>query len=175
MRFVFDTNVLISALLLPASKPRQALDSALKKGELLLSLDVLAELVAVLGRKQFRRYVTEEEVRAFVAALTRQAVLVDVDVQIAKCSDPKDDKFLELAVSGQATHIITGDADLLALHPFQGVQIIAPHAFLRSQPPRPVIPLALSLEGTHSQLVLSPRRAPFWLAAQGPLFPPVSS
>ena len=132
MRFVFDTNVLLSALLLPKSKPRQALALALRNGELLLSLAVLAELAAVLGRQQFRRYVTDEEARAFLAALTREAVLVDVDTHIEKCRDPKDDKFLELAVSGHASHIITGDSDLLALHPFAGIQIITPHAFLRS-------------------------------------------
>jgi uncharacterized protein len=57
---------------------------------------------------------------------------VDVDVQISACGDPKDDKFLSLAVSGHATHIITGDADLLALHPFQGIQILAPGTFLEA-------------------------------------------
>jgi hypothetical protein len=46
------------------------------------------------------------------------------------CRDPKDDKFLSLAVSGLATHIVTGDADLLALHPFQGIQILTPGALL---------------------------------------------
>jgi uncharacterized protein len=130
LRFVFDTNVLISALLLPASKPRLALDLALQTGELLLSLAVLQELAAVLARKQFRRYVTEEDVRSFLAALIRRSAFVDVDVHIAKCRDSKDDKFLELAVSGRATHIITGDTDLLALHPFQNTQILTPHAFL---------------------------------------------
>lgn len=70
MRFVFDTNVLVSALLLPDSKPRKALDMALRKGKVLLSYAALAELYEVLSRKQFRRYVDEEDVRLFVAALT---------------------------------------------------------------------------------------------------------
>ena len=130
MRCVFDTNVLISALLLPDSKPRQALDLALKKGKVLLSLSVLAELYDVLSRKQFRRYVDEEDIRTFVAVLTGEAQWVDVDVRITACRDAKDDKFLELAVSGRATHIITGDADLLELNHFQGIQIVSPHVFL---------------------------------------------
>jgi hypothetical protein len=46
-------------------------------------------------------------------------------------SDPKDNKFLELAVSGRATHVVTGDSDLLALNPFQGIQILSPHSFLQ--------------------------------------------
>jgi len=109
LRCVFDTNVLVSALLLPDSKPRHALDAALQKGRILVSFAVLAELYEVLSRKRFRRYVDEEDIRTFLAALTREAQWVDVDVQITACRDPKDDKFLELAVSGQGTHIVTGD------------------------------------------------------------------
>lgn len=131
MRCVFDTNVLVSALLLPDSKPRKALDLTLEKGKLLLSFSVLAELYEVLGRKQFRQYVDEEDIRSFVAALTREAEWIDVDVRVAACRDPKDDKFLELAVNGRATHIVTGDDDLLVLSVFQGILILPPHAFLR--------------------------------------------
>ena len=79
---------------------------------------MLAELYKVLSRKQFRRYVDEEDIRGFIAAVTSGAEWVDSMVEIRACRDPKDDKFLELAVSGQATHIVTGDADLLVLHPF---------------------------------------------------------
>jgi len=123
-------------LLLLDSKPRQALDLALQKGKVLLSFPVLAELYEVLGRKRLRRYIDEEDVRIFLAALTREAQWVDVDVQIAACRDSKDNKFLELAVSGHATHIVTGDSDLLALDPFQGIQILPPHSFLElSLPP----------------------------------------
>lgn len=136
MRCVFDTNVLISALLLPDSKPRHALDAALQKGRILLSFAVLAELYEVLSRKRFRPYVDEQDIRSFLAALTREAQWVDVKVDIQACRDPKDDKFLELAVSGQGTHIVTGDSDLLALNPFQGIEILPPHRFLQlSLPP----------------------------------------
>jgi uncharacterized protein len=130
LRCVFDTNVLVSALLLPDSKPRHALDRALQEGKVLVSFAVLAELHEVLSRKRFRRYINEVDVRSFLAALARETQWVDADVQIQACRDPKDDKFLELAVSGQATHIVTGDADLLALNPFRGVKILAPHRFL---------------------------------------------
>ena len=129
---MFDTNVLVSALLLPDSTPRQALDRALQSGKLLLSFAVLAELYEVLNRKQFRRYIDEEEVRTFVAVLTREAEGVDVNVRITACRDSKDDKFLELAVSGRGTHIVTGDSDLLALNPFQGIRIVPPQELLKS-------------------------------------------
>jgi putative PIN family toxin of toxin-antitoxin system len=104
-----------------------------QQGKILLSFAALAELCEVLGRKQFRRYVDEEDIRTLVAALTREAEWVDVDVQITACRDSKDDKFLELAVSGRATCIISGDEDLLALNPFQGIPILAPQEFLKAQ------------------------------------------
>jgi putative PIN family toxin of toxin-antitoxin system len=130
LRCVFDTNVLVSALLLPDSKPRHALELALQKGSVLLSLATLAELYEVLNRKRFRRYVDEEDIRSFLAALTRETQWVDSKVEIKACRDPKDDKFLELAVSGHGTHIVTGDSDLLALNPFRGIEILPPHRFL---------------------------------------------
>jgi putative PIN family toxin of toxin-antitoxin system len=130
LRCVFDSNVLVSALLLPDSKPRRALELALQKGRVLLSFATLAELYEVLGRKKFLRYIDEEDIRNFLAALTREAEWVEVDVRIVACRDPKDDKFLELAVSGHATHIVTGDSDLLALNPFHGIEILPPHRFL---------------------------------------------
>ncbi|HEV2615733.1 MAG TPA: putative toxin-antitoxin system toxin component, PIN family [Candidatus Acidoferrales bacterium] len=131
MRCVLDTNVLVSALLLPDSKPRQALALGLQKGKVLLSFPALAELYEVLSRKSFRRYINEEDIRSFLAVLTRETEWVDVNVQLTACRDPKDDKFLELAVSGDATHIVTGDADLLVLNPFRGISILPPHSFLK--------------------------------------------
>ena len=130
MRCVFDTNVLVSALLLPDSAPRHALDRALAQGKVLLSLAALAELYEVLSRKQFRRYVDDADIRSFLAILTRETEWVDVDKRIVACRDPKDDKFLELAASGRATHIVSGDADLLALNSFRGIAILSPRSFL---------------------------------------------
>jgi putative PIN family toxin of toxin-antitoxin system len=72
----------------------------------------------------------EDDIRSFLAALTREAEWVEIDVQIAACRDLRDEKFLELAVSGHATHIFTGDTDLLALNPYQGIEILPTHRFL---------------------------------------------
>ena len=133
MRCVLDTNVVVSGLLSPDSKPRQAIDFALRAGEILLSSETLAELYEVLDRKQLRRYIDEEDVRRFLAALTLDAQWVDVNTHITACRDPKDDKFLSLAVSGNATHIVTGDSDLLLLNPFHGVEIVTPQLFLKCE------------------------------------------
>ena len=130
MRCVFDTNVLVSALLKPESKPRRSVDAAVRHGKVLLLFAALAELNEVLTRQWLRQFVSEEIVRSFLAALTLDAELIDVDTRIVECRDPKDDKFLELAVSGGATHIVTGDLDLLTLNRFRGIQIVSPNSFL---------------------------------------------
>jgi putative PIN family toxin of toxin-antitoxin system len=132
LRFIFDTNVIVSALLLEESTSRRAFNLALERGKILLSFPVLAELKEVLGRQQFRRYVEEDEVRRFISALVHEAEWVEARMQIVASRDPKDDKFLELALSGQATHIISGDKDLLTLSPFQGTPILTPDAFLET-------------------------------------------
>jgi len=130
VRYVFDTNVLISALLFENSKPAQALRCALANGEILLSLDLLEELNEVLGRERFNRYLTTEEREEFLEALIERAVLVEITETVQECRDPKDDKVLELALNGEARYIISGDRDLLVLHSFRDVPVITADEFL---------------------------------------------
>jgi len=130
VRCVVDTNVLVSALLLPDSVPRQAFDLALERGTILLSLAALAELSTVLSRPRLRRYLSEATIRRFLRALVRQSEWIEVVEAVAGSRDPRDNKFLALAVSGRATHIVTGDMDLQSLHPFRGISIIGPQSFL---------------------------------------------
>lgn len=66
----------------------------------------------------------------FIAAFIRDTTLVDVADVVTKCRDAKDNKFLELAVTGYAACIVSGDGDLLVLHPFRGIPIVTPQAFL---------------------------------------------
>ena len=132
--YVFDTNVMISAALFPASVPGQAFAEALARGQLLVSLPVLQELSATLNRKKFDRYLTPEDRDRFLAALIRETVLVELTETIQICRDPKDDKLLELAISGNADCLITGDNDLLILNPFRAISILTPAEFLSSLP-----------------------------------------
>lgn len=100
LRAVFDTNVTVSAVLLPRSVPRQAFDAVLERGTILISRATIIELDDVLRRPKFNRYVPEAERLEFLAALVREAEAVGVTETLAQCRDPQDDKFLELAVSG---------------------------------------------------------------------------
>jgi len=129
-RLVFDTSAIISAALLKRSVSRQAFDKALAEGELLVSTETIDELNQVLGRADFAKYVTEDERMEFLAVLLREATLVEVAVYVGECRDPRDNKFLELAVSGGAACLVSGDQDLLVLHPFRGIPIVTPRGFL---------------------------------------------
>ncbi len=130
-RFVFDTNVIISALLFNDSVPGRAFIWALNHGTILVSGALLGELSRVLGRNRFDRYVTREERDEFLGALIRESDLIEITEVVQVCRDPKDDQILELAVNGSATCIVTGDADLLVLNPFRGVEIVTPAEFLK--------------------------------------------
>jgi uncharacterized protein len=98
---VFDTNVLVSAALLAQSKPSLAVRWAARNDRLLAS--------------------------AFVYANVQ---LVTIQRSVQACRDPSDDKFLEVAVNGGANLLVTGDADLLALDPFEGISILTPADYL---------------------------------------------
>ena len=129
-RFVFDTNAIVSALLLGQSVTRRALDKGLQEGELLVSRATIEELNEVLRRDLFERYVTEEERIQFLTALVREATLIEVTGSVTECRDPNDNKFLELALSGKASCIVSGDDDLLVLNPYRGIPVLTPREFL---------------------------------------------
>ena len=131
-RFVFDTNVIVSALLIKKSVARRAFDRAREAGDILLSFDVIEELYDVLGRPAFDRYIEEDDRMQFLTLLVKEAALVEVTERIKECRDPKDDKFLELAVNGKADFIISGDADLQVLNPFRRIKIVSPREFLEA-------------------------------------------
>jgi putative PIN family toxin of toxin-antitoxin system len=130
-RYVFDTSVLVSAALFKESTPGQALRTAVGYGSILLSPTTAKELQEVLARPKFDSYVRLTTRKRFFAALVHRAVIVETVDSLHVCRDPRDDKFLELAVEGRASFIITGDRDLLVLNPFQGIPIVTPTDFLR--------------------------------------------
>jgi putative PIN family toxin of toxin-antitoxin system len=130
-RIVADTNTLVSRLLLPPSVPGRAVRKAVDSGTLLVSEATMNELADVLSRAKFDHYISIEDRQQFVRLLARLAEFVPVVYAVHACRDPRDDKFLEVALNGKADVILTGDADLLALHPWQGVAILAPAEYLR--------------------------------------------
>lgn len=130
MRIVFDNNVLISAALLKNSLPFRAFENAVKHHAVLRSHDTLHELSSILSKSKFDHYFKDNNSRiTFVLAYIRATENIEVNHRINIC-DPKDDMYLELALSGEAECVVTGDSDLLVLHPFENIQIITPKFFI---------------------------------------------
>jgi putative PIN family toxin of toxin-antitoxin system len=124
-RFVLDNNILVSALLVKNSAPFWVITKVEEMGVILYSEATLLELNQVLNRKKFVKYFTVEEKQEFIVKLIESAELVVITESIDVCRDPKDNKFLELAV-----FIISGDQDLLVLNPFRNIEIITANDFL---------------------------------------------
>ena len=130
-RLVVDTNVFASAILFPRSPPRRVVDHALDHGVVLFSEATMRELTEVFSRSKFDRYVSRQERELVLAQIGRSAEFVPIIRLVRECRDPKDDKFLEVALNGRADVIITGDADLFALHPWREIEVLSPKDFLK--------------------------------------------
>jgi putative PIN family toxin of toxin-antitoxin system len=129
-RLVFDCNVLISAALVETGTPAKALDVAYAEHKLLLSEPTFDELVTRLARPKFRRYLGDASRIVFLEALSAAAQWIEIKAEPQGCRDPDDDKYLETAVRGSADAIVTGDRDLLVMHPFEGISILTPGNWL---------------------------------------------
>ncbi len=121
-RIVIDTNLWISLLLTKDFSKFDSLISA-DRATLLISLELLEEIIEVAERQKFRKYFELIELTNFLVSLRQSAEFVDVSSQVNDCRDEKDNFLLSLAVDGKATHLLTGDKDLLVLDPFRGIEI----------------------------------------------------
>lgn len=130
LRFVVDTNTFISSVLIASSVPDLAVQKARRTGILLFSDATFEELSQVISRPKLDRYVAIDTRVEFIARLREETEQVDIQERIVACRDPKDDQFLEVAINGNASCIITGDQDLLVLHPFRNLEIVSPAQFL---------------------------------------------
>ncbi|MEE4295588.1 MAG: putative toxin-antitoxin system toxin component, PIN family [Wenzhouxiangella sp.] len=130
-RVVVDTNVLISALLMPTGKPAELIRCLEKSGaSLLFSRLTFLELASRLGGPKFDRYRTRQQMDRYLEWLADLAEWVKPSIRIEACRDPDDNRFLEVLVAGEGDVLITGDADLLVLNPFEGRPIVSPGEFL---------------------------------------------
>jgi putative PIN family toxin of toxin-antitoxin system len=132
-RVVIDTNVYISSFLRPNSLPTKAIRKAEQEALLLVSDSILAEFAEVFGRSKFNKYVSSAKREAALRHIRSVSTVVAIPFPIRACRDPKDDKFLEVAVHGRADLIVTGDTDLLALDPFRGIEILTPAEYLERE------------------------------------------
>jgi putative PIN family toxin of toxin-antitoxin system len=134
---VFDTNVWVSAAFFASSKPSLVVRWAIENDVILASPASLSELARTLERPKFDQYATRASRHEFVAFVHATVQLVSIARPIRACRDANDDKFLEVAANGGADALVTGDADLLVLDPFEGIPIVTPSRFLAKAGPNP--------------------------------------
>jgi putative PIN family toxin of toxin-antitoxin system len=135
IRAVVDTNMFIRALIKPQGSVGPVL-TRLRDGDyILLYADLLLdELVAKLALPRIRTkyHLSDEDVETVLALILLRGEPITPHRRITACRDPKDDIVLEVAVAGQTDFIVTGDNDLLVLHPFEGIPIVGPSEFLEA-------------------------------------------
>ena len=123
-RVVFDTSALIAACLHPDREPAQIFKRTLLEHDVFASAETFNELASVLARDKFNAWKPIEHRLMWVRIFREAVILVEATAPVTECRDPKDNKFLELAVSAKVDFIVSSDIHLLELHPFRGVQIL---------------------------------------------------
>jgi putative PIN family toxin of toxin-antitoxin system len=129
---VLDASTLVSAALKADSIPERALLRALSEpNQLLLSREIEAEYLEVLFRPKFDKYVSVERRQRILDIVVVAAERIEFPAAVRECRDAKDDKYLALAAAGRADVIVSSDVhDLLSMHPWRGISILSPSAFI---------------------------------------------
>ena len=133
MRAIIDTGVFVSGLIRQSGTTGDVLRAA-RDGRFqpVYSTEMVVELIDVLGRPAFRSkfHIQADDIRALVNLIRLRGELVTPARKVIACRDPKDDKFLEAALAAPVDCIVSGDADLLVLTPFENIPIFRPAEFL---------------------------------------------
>lgn len=128
MRVVFDSNIYISALVVPGSQAEQALVRILDGTDsLLISKAILDEVLATLARKFSR---DREMLSQTAVILSEMAEVVKPEHTVSILKDDPDNRILECAEAGQATYIVTGDKAMLRLKRYRGIRLISLREYL---------------------------------------------
>jgi len=127
LKFVMDTNVLVSALISTRGAPALLLDKAGERYSVFISRDILLEFEAVISRDKFG--FMDEEINTIIEAIVSLSEIVNPEIEVDVVrADPDDNKILECAVASNASYIVSGDRHLLDLKEYSGIKIITPKA-----------------------------------------------
>lgn len=134
---VLDASTFVSASFRRGSVPDRAVRHAFRTDRVALSEPVRAELLDVLHRPKLARFVTPDVRADLLGQLSTLGVFFAPTVPVSDCRDPKDNKYLELALASGAPTIVSSDEDLLVLHPWRGVRIVRPAEYLAAATAQP--------------------------------------
>ena len=132
---VIDTNVLISAGLLPQSKTAQVLALAVEHFVIAQNKDTWHELETRIARPKFDRYFGDSGRLRHLAKIAQSIQRFEVSAAVSVSRDKTDDKFIELAIDSGASILISGDPDLRVVKTFKGVEILSPAQFFERYSP----------------------------------------
>ena len=127
---VFDVSSLVGAAIRRDGVPELALRRALRVDQIAVSEAVIAELLDVFARPRLQRFLDPALRNEVLSELHASGLFFVPSERVTDCRDPKDDKYLELAFAAAAATIVSSDDDLLVLHPWRGVRILKPAAYL---------------------------------------------
>lgn len=128
---VIDTNLLISAMISPNSMIHEVLQKALREYVVYSSQKAINEFIEVATRDKFLRFFKELKQRDdFINFVINSTIMIEPTYVVHDCRDPKDNIFLEIALTCHAIYLVSGDKDLLTLNPYQGIEIITASEFL---------------------------------------------
>jgi uncharacterized protein len=128
---VFDASTLVSATFSSHGVPAQAVRRALRADRVAISEPVMTELLDVLHRPGLARFLDPDLRAELLGQLVALGVPFAPAERVTDCRDPKDDKYLELALASRAGTIVSSDRGLLVLHPWRGVvRILRPADYL---------------------------------------------
>ena len=129
-RVVVDTNTIVSGILLPQSVPGRLLSFLAEYAILIFSPATRDELLGVIAREKFDRYIAPVARERAATILMRDGEMVTPRRSFRVCRDPKDNKFLDAAYAGHVDCMISGDDDLNALGAFEGIPILTAARYL---------------------------------------------
>ncbi len=127
---VIDTNVLISAGLLPRSRTADALAVAVEHFVIAQNEATWSELETRIARPKFDRYFGDDGRLRHLIQIARSIKMVPPASSDAVSRDPDDDKFIQLALDAGATMLISGDLDLTMVRCYKGIEVLSPTLFL---------------------------------------------
>jgi putative PIN family toxin of toxin-antitoxin system len=121
-KIVFDTNILISLLIRGGFS---IVFKLIETGQIsiLLSIELIDEFLEVSKRPKFQKYFSSSVRDSILSYLLKNGDLIEVNSKPNDCRDPKDNFLLGLSIDGNATHLVTGDKDLLELNPYRSIEI----------------------------------------------------
>lgn len=130
MRAVLDTNVLISSVIATGVPHEIVVKGFSSEYQIVVSVATLTEFRDTLLKYPEKFHMDEADVQQEVETIRYFAEFVDPDEEITAIDDdPDDDKFLEAAVAGNVTYLVSGDRHLLDLDSFRGIDIVEPRTF----------------------------------------------